>query len=280
MNWIFRTILKLFVLSFLAGGAVACHSSRKTVKGSAVIPARKIDYKEMRDEVNSRDYDVPMIGELISEAARWLGVPYRYAGNDKGGVDCSGLTSQVFLKTLNVKMPRSSREQQQWCKSIDKDNLKPGDLVFFATGSNRNRVSHVGIYIGNGDIIHASSSRGVVVSNLAETYYMMRYHSSGRPEVISQLYASAPKKRGKNKSKSSKSQSQSESHGLDYYPSPTPPPTSSPNPEVTLPEISIDTLIEQQVDSIANAITEKPILPSPQISPYEPSDTILTQFFD
>lgn len=275
MNWIFRTILKLFVLSFLAGGTVACHSSRKTVKGSAVIPARKIDYKEMRDEVNSRDYDVPMIGELISEAARWLGVPYRYAGNDKGGVDCSGLTSQVFLKTLNVKMPRSSREQQQWCKSIDKDNLKPGDLVFFATGSDRNRVSHVGIYIGNGDIIHASSSRGVVVSNLAETYYMMRYHSSGRPEVISQLYASAPKKRGKNKSKSSKSQSQSESHGLDYYPSPTPPPTSSP-----LPEITIDTLIEQQVDSIANAITEKPILPSPQISPVEPSDTILTQFFD
>lgn len=298
-----QTILKLLLLTILSVGTVACHSSRKTVRGSSgTVPPRKVDYKEMRDEVNSRDYDVPLIGSLIEEAARWLGVPYKYAGNDRGGVDCSGLTSQVFLKTLNVKMPRSSREQQEWCHNISKSDLMPGDLVFFATGSDRNRVSHVGIYIGNGDMIHASSSRGVVVSNLGETYYTMRYHSSGRPEAIKKLYADQSKKKGK----SSKTATPDGSNqrpttvptGANSTQLPTPN-TSATTPAITVPAISVENLIEQQVDSIADSITDAPITPSTPIStptqpdltqpthstpqlptPTEHPDTIFTQFFD
>lgn len=300
-----RTLLKLLLLSAMAIGIAACHSSRKTVRGNSGVPARKVDYKEMKSDVESRHYDTPQIGALVAEAARWLGVPYKYAGNDKKGVDCSGLTSQVFLKTLNVKMPRSSREQQQWCINIRKENLQPGDLVFFATGSDRNRVSHVGIYIGNGDIIHASSSRGVIISNLTENYYLKRYHSSGRPDVIHQIYASA-KRAGKKKNKSKSQNTETKSN-------PVTPDKNSGNvnltPPVGTPTISVDELIEMQVDSIAASIenTEIPVTPVtrpiqakptspapapvspttvtpmptiPAITTEEPTDTIFNQFFD
>ncbi|MDE6199387.1 MAG: C40 family peptidase [Muribaculaceae bacterium] len=299
-----RTLLKLLLLSAMAIGIAGCHSSRKTVRGNSGVPVRKVDYKEMKSDVESRHYDTQQIGALVAEAARWLGVPYKYAGNDKKGVDCSGLTSQVFLKTLNVKMPRSSREQQQWCTNIKKENLQPGDLVFFATGSNRNRVSHVGIYIGNGDIIHASSSRGVIISNLGETYYLSRYHSSGRPDVIHQIYASAnrdSKKKNKNKSKNTEAKinpvTQNKNSGKVNLTAP-----------VSTPTISVDELIEMQVDSIATSIdnTEIPVpaptrpiptnpaspavspvttsptpeIPIPSITTEEPTDTIFNQFFD
>lgn len=292
MRRTYRIIIRLLIPAVLSVVTVACHSSRKTVKGSAGVPSRKVDYKEMRDEVNSRDYDIPVIGSLVEEAARWLGVPYRYAGNDKNGVDCSGLTSQVFLKTLNVKMPRSSREQQEWCHNISKSDLQPGDLVFFATGSDRNRVSHVGIYIGNGDIIHASSSRGVIVSNLGETYYTMRYHSSGRPEAIKKLYAAQSKKKGKNSKADTpnglKRNPLTESPAANATQLPTPN-TTGASPAISVPAISIETLIEQQVDSIAEAITDAPISPSTPIAPptqpalstpTEHPDTIFIQFFD
>ncbi len=302
-----RTLLKLILLSAMAIGIAACHSSKKTVRGNSSVPVRKVDYKEMKSDVESRHYDTPQIGALVAEAARWLGVPYKYAGNDKKGIDCSGLTSQVFLKTLNVKMPRSSREQQQWCINIRKENLQPGDLVFFATGSDRNRVSHVGIYIGSGDIIHASSSRGVIISNLTEAYYLKRYHSSGRPDVIHQIYASA-KRAGKKKNKSKSKNTETKSN-------PVTPDKNSGNvnltPPVGTPTISVDELIEMQVDSIAASIenTEIPATPAPRPTPAkptspapsptpasttpvapmptvpsitteEPTDTIFNQFFD
>lgn len=258
----------------------ACHSSKHTVKGSAGVPVRTVDYSEMRDELKSRHYDVPMIGKLIAEVTAWVGVPYKYAGNDKKGVDCSGLTSQVFLKVFDTKMPRSSREQQEWCRSVKKENLQPGDLVFFATGSNRDRVSHVGIYVGEGEMIHASSSRGVIVSNLEEQYYVTRFHSAGRPEVIEKLYASASKK-GKGKKEKSKDRGKSpvltdeillipEAASAAEAPGSADSPAASPE---TI-SVSVDDLIEMQVDSIANAITRQ------TIKIEEPNDSTFTQFFD
>lgn len=206
-----RILLECVALSLLTIAVAGCYSSKKTVKGSSGVVVRKVDYGEMRSDLKSREYEVPVIGELIREASTWVGVPYRYAGNDKKGVDCSGLTSQVYLKVLDVKIPRSSREQQQWCDNVNKDNLLPGDLVFFATGSDPNRVSHVGLYVGNGDIIHASWSSGVIVSNLNEKYYLKRYHSAGRPKIVKQLYASA----GKSVKKKKKQKNDAEDSPID-----------------------------------------------------------------
>lgn len=119
-------------------------------------------------------------GELVQEAKKWLGTKYRYGGHSRSGTDCSGMVMEVYRKVCDVKLPRSSREQCDFCKKIKRDELRRGDLVFFSTGKGKSTVSHVGLYIGDGEIIHASSSRGVIVSRLDERYFQRAYHSSGR----------------------------------------------------------------------------------------------------
>lgn len=118
--------------------------------------------------------------ELVKEAKEWLGAKYRYGGHSRSGTDCSGMVMEVYRKVCGVKLPRSSREQCDFCEKIKRDELRSGDLVFFSTGKSKSTVSHVGLYIGNGEIIHASSSRGVIVSRLDERYFQRAYHSSGR----------------------------------------------------------------------------------------------------
>lgn len=122
--------------------------------------------------------------KLVKEAKSWLGTKYKYGGCSKDGTDCSGFVMQVYLKVYDIKLPRTSKQQHEYCKAIKKTQLKVGDLVFFATGKNRNTVSHVGLYIGNNEFIHASSSKGVVVSRLDQNYYLRTYVSGGRVEAV------------------------------------------------------------------------------------------------
>ena len=114
---------------------------------------------------------------LIEYVHQWWAVPYRIGGNSKEGIDCSafvqGLTSDAFGLTL----PRTSREQANFCKEISKQDLKEGDLVFFAAGRS---ISHVGMYISNNKFVHASTSMGVVISDLDEAYWSRRFVKAGR----------------------------------------------------------------------------------------------------
>lgn len=116
---------------------------------------------------------------LFDEAMSWIGTPYRFGGEDYDGTDCSGLTMKVYKKALGIALPRSSREQQQFCSGVRRGNAAVGDLVFFATGRDKTRVSHVGLYIGDGRFVHASGSKGVIVSHIDERYYSSNYHSTG-----------------------------------------------------------------------------------------------------
>ena len=117
--------------------------------------------------------------KLMLECASWLGVKYRYGGNNKNGVDCSGLTCNIYRNVYSHSLHRSSFDQySKDVKKIKRKKLKSGDLVFFATGSS-DRVSHVGIYLKDNLFIHASSSRGVVVSDLDQKYYKERWVSGG-----------------------------------------------------------------------------------------------------
>ena len=115
---------------------------------------------------------------LLSEADSWIGTAYRYGGEDKRGVDCSGLVMNVYNRALGIKLPRNSAKQQEFCTGVSRNELSPGDLVFFS--NNSGRINHVGMYIGAGNMIHASSSRGVIISSLSEKYFMDRFHSAGR----------------------------------------------------------------------------------------------------
>ena len=108
--------------------------------------------------------------ELVSTAQRFLGVPYRWGGEDRGGFDCSGLT-MVSYRLNGLDLPRNSRAQFDAGRPVARQTLQRGDLVFFATQGGR-RVTHVGMYIGNDQFIHAPrAGQTVRVASLSNSYF-------------------------------------------------------------------------------------------------------------
>lgn len=122
--------------------------------------------------------------KVIDEAYAWMGVPYRYGGNDRGGVDCSGLTCHAFEHGAGIKLPRRSLEQADHCQIIARSKLRPGDLVFFTSRKGGGTINHVAIYLGDNKIIHSTSSQGVVVSSLDEPYWASHLHTCGRVKEL------------------------------------------------------------------------------------------------
>ncbi|MDR1096787.1 MAG: C40 family peptidase [Tannerella sp.] len=120
---------------------------------------------------------------LYTACSSWIGVKYRYGGNTKNGVDCSGFVSAIYKQVYGTGLERNSANiLRRNCTAVRKNNLREGDLVFFkTTGSgNRNIPTHVGIYLKNGRFIHAASSRGVAVNSLSEAYYVRTWITGGR----------------------------------------------------------------------------------------------------
>ncbi|GAB6077927.1 C40 family peptidase [Hydrogenobaculum acidophilum] len=111
--------------------------------------------------------------ERLKEVAfQYLGIPYRFGGNSREGMDCSAFTQDVF-RQLGIDLPRTAREQARLGKLV-RHHLKPGDLLFFSTYAPY--PSHVGIYIGNGKMIEASSVYGrVVVDDVANDPYLIKH---------------------------------------------------------------------------------------------------------
>ena len=118
--------------------------------------------------------------KLYTNAANWVGTPHRIGGNNKSGIDCSGLTFQLYKTVYKIELPRSSKAQLDICKKISKNQLREGDLVFFSTDRSKKTINHVGIYLKDGKFIHASSSQGVRVNSLNEPYYLTNWISGGR----------------------------------------------------------------------------------------------------
>ncbi|MBQ8769104.1 MAG: C40 family peptidase [Oscillospiraceae bacterium] len=119
----------------------------------------------------------PTASAIIATAKKYIGVPYVWGGSTPSGFDCSGFVQYVFAQH-GIQLPRTSKQQYGVGTSVSKSNLKAGDLVFFETDGNG--VSHLGIYIGNNQFIHASTSKGVVISSLSNTYWAPRYYGAKR----------------------------------------------------------------------------------------------------
>ncbi|NDL63069.1 NlpC/P60 family protein [Acerihabitans arboris] len=116
---------------------------------------------------------------LHAQLRQWHGVPYRYGGLDQGGVDCSGFVFRTFRDRFAIILPRTTEAQADIGTRISRDDLLPGDLVFFKTGSGSNGL-HVGIYDTDDLFIHASTSRGVVRSSLNNVYWRKAYWQARR----------------------------------------------------------------------------------------------------
>jgi cell wall-associated NlpC family hydrolase len=117
--------------------------------------------------------------DLVRTAVAYRGTPYHYGGTGRGGFDCSGFTSYVYRKK-GVSLPHNAAAQFSHGTKVDKSNLEPGDLVFFHCG--RRGISHVGIFVGNGKFVHASSphSGGVRVDSLNAGYYKSTFRGARR----------------------------------------------------------------------------------------------------
>lgn len=117
-------------------------------------------------------------------ARTYLSIPYRYGAQSRKSTDCSGFVQQVF-REFDVSLPRTAREQYRVGLTVEQSNLSSGDLLFFRTRSRKKYPTHVGIYLGNGKMIHASSRQHkVVISDVNHPYYVKRYVGAKRPATF------------------------------------------------------------------------------------------------
>lgn len=124
------------------------------------------------------------VDKVIQTARTFTGTPYRYGGTTRAGMDCSALTIHSF-RTLNMNLPRSAEDQSKVGKEVKLKELQPGDLVFFATGKKRRKITHVGLVTERKGkdyvkFIHASVSLGVVEDNIYSDYYYKRFRFAKR----------------------------------------------------------------------------------------------------
>jgi lipoprotein Spr len=126
----------------------------------------------MEKEVESVTND-----RLISFLEEWYGTPYQFGGDSKKGVDCSAFTCAMINQVYGLTLPRTSREQYKTGQRVNKSELLQGDLVFFNTTGG---VSHVGVYLANNKFVHASTSSGVMISDLDDVYFKKRYVGAAR----------------------------------------------------------------------------------------------------
>ena len=121
--------------------------------------------------------DAATTSQLTQTAKKYIGIPYKYGGTTTAGLDCSGYTQLVF-KNLGYSLNRTAASQYTQGSAVSKSNLKTGDLVFFNTTGRT--ASHVGIYIGNDQFVHAGSSTGVTVASLSASYWKPKYNGARR----------------------------------------------------------------------------------------------------
>jgi len=117
--------------------------------------------------------------DLEAYVDRWMGTPYRYAGNSSSGVDCSGFVCAVYREHFeDAFQGRRSEDLFAEVEVVELEDLEPGDVVFFKIRGTR--IDHVGVYLGEGVFAHSSTQKGVIRSRLDEPYYQKRFFKGGR----------------------------------------------------------------------------------------------------
>lgn len=186
----------LVVLLILMMGSTSCRTIKQPAKRvlipgevitneDPIINAEEIQLAEKLSTILRIEIETPRDNlHLYSFVDDWIGTRYRFGGTTKKGTDCSGFVYRLYQDVYNTDVGRqSSADLMNKTKRIKKNDLREGDLVFFNINNRRGgRASHVGVYLKDNKFIHASTRRGVIISDLDEPYYEKTYLGAGRVE--------------------------------------------------------------------------------------------------
>lgn len=156
-------IPRLLGLTLITLILVGCGTAPYTDRAQAANFTSRLEAKNTRTEVKSR---------LMTQYQEWRGIPYRHGGLSKRGIDCSGFVYLTYLKQFGIKLPRSTEQQSRIGFEVMQHELNIGDLVFF---SSLFTDTHVGIYLGRRQFLHASTSQGVMISNMDNEYWRDKF---------------------------------------------------------------------------------------------------------
>lgn len=175
-------LINIFLIAAFYSCSSGVFSGNGQVKQSPYLyyqdkPASSLQYTEEQAKADAAKFNTcPKLKNVPETALKYKGVPYKFGGNTPQGFDCSGLSSYVY-KENGINIPRSASAQHKALKLVKKP--KPGDLLFFDI-SGKKRVSHVGIYLGNNEMIHAPrEGKPVSIVSLKNPYWKKTYVSSG-----------------------------------------------------------------------------------------------------
>ncbi|MGU3412572.1 NlpC/P60 family protein [Enterobacteriaceae bacterium C23F] len=169
---------QLFIILLLMSSHLSVFISLLAASVLFIAEARSSTFYINVERVHSR----PALNEedirqkILSQYSRWQGVKYKFGGTTAKGIDCSSLMQQIFHaafpETSRSRLPRTTAEQIKQGAHASAMALKPGDLLFFQMSTNER---HVGVYIGNQQFVHASTSKGVMISDLKNDYWKTRF---------------------------------------------------------------------------------------------------------
>ena len=159
----------IVALTIILIGLSSCHTS-----------APRLDYKALAQASVRLGVDIELQDnhKLYIHASEWIGTPYRAGGDSKRGTDCSGLVSQLYKKVYHTRLSRSTDGQLKEISKISRRNLREGDLVFFTGTYDTPGVSHVGIYVGDGWMLHCGDPIGY--ADLSASYWQSHFYAYGR----------------------------------------------------------------------------------------------------
>ncbi len=160
---------------YLSLALISCNPQKKELKkeraDSKIIQNK---YAELLGVPKSEIKNV----RLYSFVENWTGTPYKYGGMTKHGVDCSGFCNVLYIEVYHKKLPRTTRDLAKQLNKVKKSKLQEGNLVFFNIKGKKN--SHVGVYLKNNRFVHASTSKGVIISSLENPYYKKAFNKGGK----------------------------------------------------------------------------------------------------
>ena len=159
-----KLLLLVLTALLLLSGCSSKKVSKPTYKAKKIVP--------------KTEYTTNWINKALSkEYAKWDGVPYKYGGTSRKGIDCSSLMQILYRDAFGLQIPRTTKNQAKIGYKIKKNSSREGDLVFFKTGWN---TRHSGIIVEKGKFIHSSTKYGVMISSLNNPYWKSKYWQTRR----------------------------------------------------------------------------------------------------